>query len=365
MVRRLVAACFVLCALLAASAGRAHAQSAEDNIAKAIAAYENLEVQAALRTFLQVVSPTSPFPVTEDQRVTAFKYMGAAYASLGQADSAKIFFQGAILRNPFTDLDPNKFTDKERSVFSDAKKAIFRVAGRLDRDSIPARSGRVFTFNTVTSHSGRLNVSVRRTDAPGVPVRLFTGQDIDGARNVSWNGTGIDGQAVPEGIYDLVITGESQFAGDDKLKLPSMIGRQDSVSYAFQLRWINDPLEEELRDFKPDELLPEKASGFAPWSDLMKGLAVAGTAFLASSVIGNASKLDATLGSGAVAAGLGAGVGLFALVQRSNDRSIPENVAENGRRREARRQLNLERAGRNQQRIDAKTILLVPALGAR
>lgn len=357
MARRLVGGWFVLCALLAVSAGRAHAQSAEDNIAKAIAAYENLEVQAALRTFLQVVSPTSPFPVTEAQRVTAFKYMGAAYASLNQVDSAKTFFQGAILRDPFTDLDPNKFTDRERSVFADAKKALFRVAARFDRDSIPAGSGRAFVFHSVTSHSGRLAVSVQRTDAAGTTVRLFNGQDIDGARDIQWNGTGIDGQALPEGIYDLVVTGESQ--------LPGMAGRQDSVRYAFQLRWIHETLEEELREFKGDELLPEKASGFAPFGDLMKGLAVAGTAVLAGSVIGNATKVNATLGTGAVAAGLGAGVGLFALVQRSNDRSIPENVGENGRRREARRQINVERAGRNQTRLDGKTILLVPALGAR
>lgn len=357
MARRLVGGWFVLCALLAASAGRAYAQSAEDNIAKAIAAYENLEVQAALRTFLQVVSPTSPFPVTEAQRVTAFKYMGAAYASLNQVDSAKTFFQGAILRDPFTDLDPNKFTDRERSVFADAKKALFRVAARFDRDSIPAGSGRAFVFHSVTSHSGRLAVSVQRTDAAGTTVRLFNGQDIDGARDIQWNGTGIDGQALPEGIYDLVVTGESQ--------LPGMAGRQDSVRYAFQLRWIHETLEEELREFKGDELLPEKASGFAPFGDLMKGLAVAGTAVLAGSVIGNATKVNATLGTGAVAAGLGAGVGLFALVQRSNDRSIPENVGENGRRREARRQINVERAGRNQTRLDGKTILLVPALGAR
>ena len=357
MARRLVGGWFVLCALLAVSAGRAHAQSAEDNIAKAIAAYENLEVQAALRTFLQVVSPTSPFPVTEAQRVTAFKYMGAAYASLNQVDSAKTFFQGAILRDPFTDLDPNKFTDRERSVFADAKKALFRVAARFDRDSIPAGSGRAFVFHSVTSHSGRLAVSVQRTDAAGTTVRLFNGQDIDGPRDIQWNGTGIDGQALPEGIYDLVVTGESQLAG--------MAGRQDSVRYAFQLRWIHETLEEELREFKGDELLPEKASGFAPFGDLMKGLAVAGTAVLAGSVIGNATKVNATLGTGAVAAGLGAGVGLFALVQRSNDRSIPDNVSENGRRREARRQINVERAGRNQTRLDGKTILLVPALGAR
>ena len=128
---------------------------------------------------------------------------------------------------------------------------------------------------------------------------------------------------------------------------------------------MHDALEEELRDFKPDELLAERASGLAPFGDLARGLAVAGTAVLAGGVIGNASKVSATLGTGAVVAGLGAGVGLIALIPRTNNRSIPENVAENGRRRAARQQVNVDRASRNQQRLDAKMILLVPALGAR
>jgi hypothetical protein len=358
MARRLAAALFALGALLLASAGRAHAQTAEDNIAKAIAAYENLEVQAALRTFLQVVSPTSPFPVTESQRVTAFKYMGAAYATLDKKDSAAIFFQGAILRDPFTDLDPTKFTDKERSVFADAKKALFRVAARFDRDSIPAGSGHAFTFHAVTSHAGRLTLAVQRTDtAPAPIVRLFSGQDIDGPRDIAWNGTGPDGQALPQGIYDLIITGESQ--------LGSLAGRQDSVRYAFQLRWLHEPLETALRPLKADELLPEKASGLAPFGDLAKGLLVGGTVFLAGNVLGNAAKVGAGIGTGAVAAGIAAGAGLIALVQRSNDRSIPENVAENGRRNAARDAINNERAARNDARLAAKTLLLIPALGAR
>lgn len=346
-------ACFALL-LIAVLARGARAQTAEDNIQAAIKSYENLEVQTALRTFSQVVSPTSPFPVTEGQRVTAFKYMGAAYASLGNADSSRIFFQGAILRDPFVDLDPNKFTDKERGAFAEAKRTVFKLNALLARDSIRAGSGHAFLIRTVTSHAGRLTVSVQRTDSAGRPIVLFSSDGVDGPRDVTWNGT-VAGRAVDAGSYDLIISGESQ----DNLSA----GKKDSTRIPFDIRWLHEPLETELRELKADELLPDRAPASAAWVDLGKGMAVAGAAFILPTALGNASKTDATMGTAAVAAGLGAAVGLWSFIQRSNSRAIPENVAENNRRQSARQAINNQRAGQNQARLDAKTIVLVPSTG--
>ncbi|MBI2796513.1 MAG: hypothetical protein HYX65_07420 [Gemmatimonadetes bacterium] len=346
-------ACLALL-LVAVLARGARAQTAEDNIQAAIKSYENLEVATALRTFSQVVSPTSPFPVTEAQRVMAFKYMGAAYASLGNPDSARIFFQGAILRDPFTDLDPNKFTDRERGAFAEAKRTVFKLNALISRDSIAAGSGHAFLIRTVTSHAGRLVVSVQRNDSAGRPIVLFSSDGVDGPRDVTWNGT-VAGRAVDPGAYDLIISGESQ----DNLSA----GKKDSTRIGFEIRWLHEPLETELRALKPDELLPTRTSASGPWIDLGKGVAVAGVAFILPTALGNASKTDATVGNAAVAAGLGAAVGLWSFIQRTNDRSIPENVNENNRRRAAWQAVNDERAARNQARLDAKTILLVPSAG--
>ena len=336
----------------------ARAQAADESIAKAIAAYENLDVAAALRTFAQVVSPTSPFPVTEEQRVTAYKYMGAAWASSGKPDSASIYFQAAILRNPFTDLDPNKFTPQELAAFGLARQSVFKIGANLRRDSIIAGSGHNFQIQTVTSHGGRLVVQVQlqRPDSVTRPTTLFSSDGVEGARDISWNGT-VAGVVVPAGTYELTVIGESQVGEAAKQQ------KKDSTKITFEIRWLHEDLEGAIRDLKADELLPERASSVTPWADLGKGLVVAGVAFVLPTALGNGSKVGATVGTAAVAAGLGAAIGIASFISRTNNKQITENVVENNRRRNARQGLNNERAARNDARLNAKTLLLVPTGG--
>ena len=72
--------------------------------------YERLEVERALPLLRQIVSPNWPFEVTPEQRVDAYKYLGACLALAGKRDSAVLYFRAAIERDPFTDLDPSRFT---------------------------------------------------------------------------------------------------------------------------------------------------------------------------------------------------------------------------------------------------------------
>lgn len=339
------------------------AQSAEESIAKAITAYEALEVDRAFNLFSQVVSPTSPFPVTEAQRVIAYKYMGAALATLGKGDSAVTFFQAAIARDPFTDLDPTKFIDKERAAFEAARKSVFRVAVRVDRDSIVAGSTRPIVFHAVTTHTGQLKVSLVRTDGQSVEgqppiIPLFTAEDVDGVRDIPWNAQ-FAGQSVAAGFYDLVVAGQSTLDRTNASKF-----RADSTRVSIEIRWIHEPLEEELRALRADELLPIVAPASVAWTDLAKGFAVAAAAYGFGS-LGNASKVAGTVGSGVIAAGAGAVVGLASFISRTNNRAIPENVNENARRQVAWRQENDNRIARNQARLDAKTVLLIPTLAGR
>ena len=355
---RRLAAAFMILVLPAVAA----AQGAEESIAKAITAYENLEVERALNLFQQVVSPTSPFPVTEAQRVIAYKYMGAALATLGKADSAVTFFQAAIARDPFTDLDPTKFIDKERAAFEAARKSVFRVAVRVDRDSIVAGSNKLIVFHAVTTHTGQLKVSLVRTDGVAVDgqppiIPLFTAEDVDGVRDVPWNAT-FAGNSIAPGFYDLVVAGQSTL---DRSKSNF---RPDSTRVSVEIRWVHEPLEDSLRVLRPDELLPTVAPASVAWTDLAKGFAVAAAAYGFSSALGNASKVNGTVGSGVIAAGAGAVVGLASFISRTNNRAIPENVTENARRQAAWNQENDNRVARNRARLDAKTFLLIPTLGA-
>ena len=90
---------------------------ADEQLRRAIQRYENLEIEQARAIFQQVISPSSPFPVTEAQRVVAYKYLGATMATLGIRDTAELYFMAAIGRDPLVDLDPRSFSEQERQVF--------------------------------------------------------------------------------------------------------------------------------------------------------------------------------------------------------------------------------------------------------
>src|SRR2546426_10892166 len=92
--------------------------------------YERLEVERALPLLRQIVSPNWPFEVTPDQRVDAYKYLGACLAVAGKRDSAVLYFRAAIERDPFTDLDPSLFTPAQLATFGEARRRTLGVAVR-------------------------------------------------------------------------------------------------------------------------------------------------------------------------------------------------------------------------------------------
>src|SRR5438552_4071685 len=145
--------------LCSAAASRAAAQT-QENLQRAIALYDNLEVERARDMFLQVISPSSPFEVTTAQRVTAYKYLGASLATLGRRDTALTYFKGAIERDPFVDLDPQVFTATERQVFGEAKRTLFKCGARpITLTRIDPRSARI-VFTVLTTHAADLTVEV-------------------------------------------------------------------------------------------------------------------------------------------------------------------------------------------------------------
>ena len=102
-----------LVACLATAPTIAGAQSTADLIAQGIKAYEAFNVEGARPLFAQIISPSYLNKVSDEERVTAYKYLGASYAVLANTDSAKRFFIAALDFDPFTDLDPAKFSESE------------------------------------------------------------------------------------------------------------------------------------------------------------------------------------------------------------------------------------------------------------
>ncbi|HEY2805057.1 MAG TPA: hypothetical protein VGI92_04280 [Gemmatimonadales bacterium] len=334
--------------MLAAVPGRLFAQ-ADEQLRQAIRRYENLDIDRARTMFEQVISPSSPFQVTEAQRVTAYKYLGATYATLGKADSAKMFFKAALSRDPLVDLDPRAFGEQERQTFQQARLEVFRVGLRpIPRDTIDPRSGHV-NITVATTHGGHVRVELRSADDETQRVTLFDGA-VEGPRDISFNGLNPrDGSFIPPGAYDVVVLGE------DTVRASAI----DSTSALIEIGWDRAPLADTIASLGANDTLPTRLPSSTATRELVLGVGLAATAILASKVIGQ-SDLEGRGALSAAVAGAGVMGGIYAYLHRRNHPEIPANVAENAARQQRRAAVNGRIMAENTTRIQATKVIIRP-----
>jgi hypothetical protein len=310
-------------------------------------------VERAVSMLRQVISPSSPYEVSREQRVQAYKYLGASLAVLGMRDSAVVYLRAALERDPFTDLDARTFTEVERSAFLEARNRTFALAARpVAAVRIDPRTEHL-TVTVLTTHSAALRVEVRPLSggADAAPARLFDGEN-DGVRELTWAGVLGDGRLAPPGRYALVLAGKS-----------ARTDRADSTRVYFDIRHDRETLEDTLPTLGTADLLPERHASGVATRDLLKGLGVAGSAMLMSSVVAN-GKLGTAGGYAGAAAGAGAVAGVGAFVFRQRHRDIPANIAQNRRRIAERAERNAAIAQRNAARLALTALIISPAAGA-
>lgn len=345
--RRLTGPLLAAALVAALLPGRLAAQ-ADEQLRQAIRRYENLDIERARALFEQVVSPTTPFPVTEAQRVVAFKYLGATLAILGRRDSAITFFKAAIGRDPLVDLDPRAFSEQERQAFQQARQQLFRVGLRpIARDTIDPRSQHV-SFTVATTHQGSVRLELVST-IDDSHFTLYEG-DVDGPRDVAFNGLAPRGGGlIPPGAYDLVVTGESRLRAQ----------AADSTSTLIEIGWDRAALEDTIATLGRADTLNTRNPPSLATRELAYGLALAAGAVLSAKVIGQ-SDLQ---GRGALSASvslLGIAGGVYAYVHRRHYIDIPQNLAENAARQRRRAALNAAIVERNAARVAATKIILRP-----
>lgn len=315
---------------------------------RAIRLYEDLDVERALVILRQILSPASPFDVSPQQRIEAYKYFGAALAlQPGQVkrDSAITFFRAAIERDPFVDLDPQSFSPIQLQAFGEARDRTFGVGVRpIATDTVDPRGERRLTFRGLTSHRAALRAELRSGGA--LRRVLFDGEN-EGLREIPWDGSLSDGGLAPAGRYELAVIGRS-----------SLIPVSDTVTVSFELTHLHPPLEDSLPPLRAGELLPEQHPASAATLDLLKGLAVAGSAVLIQTVLPSGELGGARTALSGTVAGAGAAAGLAAFFVRQANRRIPANIQENDRRRAERAATNDGIRLRNADRL-AETRLVI------
>jgi hypothetical protein len=342
----------LILALFALQPGALRAQT-DENLAQAIAQYQNLQIEQAREMLRRLLSPSSPFEVTREQRVTAYLYLGATFVSLNEPDSAVVYYRAAIERDPFADLDPQTFTDAERQVFADARQRTFRVGVHpIAAIQIDPRVESL-VIEAISTHDADLRVEVNKTTGRALRFPIFEGAN-DGLRQIPWSGNLPDGRLVPPGRYELIVTGSSILSR----------GRVDSTRVLFELRHRFEPLEDTLRTLTAEELLPERRPGSLARNELLMGLGVAAASMIIPPALGSAELGQPTALSISMA-GFGAATGIFSYFHRRSHPEIAENILENQRRQLARQNRNDEIRRSNAEKL-ARTVLdITPAIGGQ
>ena len=338
-------------ACLLGSPGVAPAQdNTAEMLTQAVRHYEDLQVERALGVLRRIISPSSPFEVSREQRVQAYTYLGASLALLGRRDSAIVYFRAALERDPFVDLDPQRFTSQERDAFAEAQLRSFGVAIRpVPAARIKPGSGQI-GFVYMVTHDASFRVELR---PPGASARaMLDQQEGRGLHELPWSGMLPDGTLTPAGVHELAVIADSR-----------LTGKRDSARVFFTVRHDFPSLEDTLPALGPESLLPERYKSSEPSRELLRGLGIAAAALIAPVAIGNGE-----LGTGgrslsmAVAGGAGL-AGVIAFVARRRNDQIPANVAENRRRVAEHAARNAEINARNAARLAETTLVVTPGLG--
>jgi hypothetical protein len=352
-VPRRAAATLALCLGIAAPhAARAQSNTAE-TLVTAVKLYEDLQVERSVVLLRQVLSPSTPYEVSREQRVRAYKYLGAALAVLGQRDSAVVYLRAAIERDPFVDMDPQTFSPPEREALEAARLRTFAVAARpVSPDTLDPRTGRT-TFTLLTTHAATMHAELQGAGAGATSneVALLVDGDGAGSREISWTGVLRDGRLAPPGRYALAVRARS-----------TLQGREDSARVWLDIRHLRPALEDTLPALGPADLLPVRHSRSAAGRDLLRGATAAAAALVTHGLL-----TDRRLGGGGAYATsvslVGVTAGTWAFVLRQRRRDIPGNVAENRRREAARATHNADVTRRNLEKLAQTRLVLTPAAG--
>ena len=351
-----------LVASLVPSVARAQAATTQAKIDQAIALYERFEVEAARPLLQEVLSPNWVLPVSQDQRVTAYKYLGASYAVIGKVDTAINFFFGALSYDAFTDLDRTKFSPQELAAFEQAKARLFRVGMRpLGAKVVDPKSSdpsqQTYPIRITTTQRAEITVTavLMKQGAGGdsLSETIFSGIN-DGTQTIPWRGT-LGGQIAPSGNYQMRILGTSQLASREKA----------DQKLEFTIRQSYEPLEDTLPTLGAADTVIASYNPRDPFWDFVKGAALGLAVGAIGSTVFDGSKVQADdkgtwRSHWVIASGVGVGSGLLSFSYRRQHLLRTEAVAENLRRRQMRAQFNQGVRLRNADRLDKTKLIIVP-----
>lgn len=289
-----------------------------DPLARPMAAYRDLDYDAAASGFRAALAATAAAPLSDPDRLRALMHLGAIEVFRGRREAAIEAFRSLLVIDARYRPDELVFPPEVSTLFQET-----RIGLRATSVIVPAET-------RIQSPADRLPVRVYAAslhevrvaviDQAGGAVRVLHEGAIGDSLELLWNGRDGLGRLREPGQYRLRITSRSPAGRDEReLIVPLTITRveQDTLP-------LPAPLPESA--FRPETAAPTGGS-----RHLATGLGVAGIVALLPSIAGSGND-GATIRFGVVAA-LGA-AGTIGLTRARRPRPLSENIEWNRRQRE-------------------------------
>ncbi len=308
----------VVLVLVGLSAARLEAQVRPDPLARPLAAYRDLDYDAAARALRSALTDSTATRLEDPDRRRALMYLGAVEVFRGQQAAAVEVFRELLLRDPLYRPDELVFPPEVLQGFGEARRrtraAIVSLAALTE---ISAPSDRlVIRLRSSTPHEIRASI----LDPEGGPVRVLYEGAIGDSLAVEWNGRDGLGRLRDPGTYQLRVASKAPDGKEEReVRVPLRLQRVAEDTLAWPA-----PLD-------PAGFRVEQAPAIGGSGHLVRGVAAA------LAVVGMPAIAGAGSDGGGARLGVAAALVTAGIIGHRRARApqpIPENIAYNQRLRD-------------------------------
>ncbi len=275
------------------------------DVVRAKAAYDALDFAAAITLGQRALTQR----IGRDDRVITTELLGMAYGALDSTRQAVEAFKQLIFLDPDREPDVEQVSPRITSLYASALGQVL-VVRRLGVDSatfIAGQGGAPVRFQL--SRSARV---MTRVVGSGLDM-VVDSQNVGGAARVDWRGIGPDGNPVPAGLYQVIVTafeGSSEFSA--AIDVVVLHGAVDTAQHLASLPGYTE---------RPESVSPPR--GFKPLglAVLFAGVTAGASLALENTTLGGGERREI----GGVTL-LTVGVGLFLSLRKPDPVPVEANI---------------------------------------
>lgn len=292
------------------------AQEGPDPLASAVAAYNDLDFDAAAIRLRDALALSGAQRLSEANRARALMYLGAAELFRGGRPAAVEAFQSLLLVQPRYRPDAVIFPPEVVALYQETRigvRAIEAVVAPVTDLEVPVERLPVMLYA-----SSLHDIRVRITTSLGAPERILYEGVIGDSLQIAWDGREASGRAGSQGRYLLRIASRGPGGNTER-----------EVQIPLELEHLpldTLPWPEPLRSA---DLLPETEVRANGMRQFLTGLVGAGAVGALPAIAGASDAGTVRF----VVAGAIAGSGIIGLATAAKPRPIAANIAANAARR--------------------------------